>query len=48
MQTAVREKLMRTIRSFFVFTIFCTLAAAQDIAIRAGNLIDPATGNVRR
>ena len=48
MQTAVREKLMRTIQSFFVFTIFCTLAAAQDIAIRAGNLIDPATGNVSK
>src|SRR5438046_8344267 len=39
---------MLTVRWFFVATILCVFSAAQDIAIRAGNLIDPATGNVAK
>src|SRR5213595_188764 len=39
---------MLTVRWFFVATILCVFSAAQDIAIRAGNLIDPATGNVTK
>src|SRR5712671_1092195 len=39
---------MRIVRCFFAAALFCVLAAAQDVAIRAGNLIDPATGNVTK
>src|SRR3954467_9750517 len=39
---------MRIVRPLFVILLFTLAAAAQDIAIRAGNLIDPATGNVTK
>ena len=39
---------MRTVRPLLVIFLFFLTAAAQDIAIRAGNLIDPATGNVSK
>src|SRR3954467_211645 len=39
---------MRIVRPLFVIFLFSIAAATQDIAIRAGNLIDPATGNVSK
>src|SRR4051812_16494367 len=39
---------MRIVRSLFVILLLSLVAPAQDIAIRAGNLIDPATGNVSK
>jgi imidazolonepropionase-like amidohydrolase len=39
---------MRSIRFLFLIAILSAFSAAQDIAIRAGNLIDPATGNVTK
>ncbi len=39
---------MRIVRYLIAITLLCLAAAAQDIAIRAGNLIDPATGNVSK
>jgi imidazolonepropionase-like amidohydrolase len=39
---------MRIARLFLLIALFSFFASAQDIAIRAGNLIDPATGNVAK
>jgi imidazolonepropionase-like amidohydrolase len=39
---------MRIVRPLFVIFLLSIAAAAQDLAIRAGNLIDPATGNVSK
>ena len=39
---------MRIVRPLFVILLLSLAAVAQDIAIRAGNLIDPATGNVTK
>ena len=39
---------MRIVRPLFAFLLFSLLASGQELAIRAGNLIDPATGNVSK